>query len=469
MGNQLVRALVPVRHDGVLRVPGQIVGANAQDFVLTDAAANRLIGLGLVSFISGAAPASSAVSGIAKNWGMGGMRTKRYAQRIMNLPAYGAFDQTTFRRIEAVPFTGKKFVRAKYENDLAAAWGGSMSLAVSGGRAFSDNNPVNAAGEGASWSVSTGIVVPQADADVANNGKYGAAWSPYMLVDLPPAVDEGIGSYLYLSSQISAGTGRGLVGGNPFNIHHWETVLSAGTTRLKARLLHQTGNFVTANQNAMNAPTLGSTYSPVVQIEFLDASDALTVMSVGDSTRGGQSSTAYNWNFMNQWADSRTGLLSPVGVVNLGFAGKSGQFYMGYLEKLLSDGSVLPDWLILQPFTANSGSEGAIQADLLRAFALAEAFEQKGTTVSMSTVGPAKNWFGASAANDAVRAYGNDMIRRSSRPFIDVDAVVTNGATPIAALRPEYTPDGNHYNDAANAAIARAAVAPIALQLFGIS
>lgn len=70
MGYQLVRALTPVKHDGVLRVPGQTTGANAQDFVLADASAALLISLAIVSFQAVAAapdPAPVAVYATAGN------------------------------------------------------------------------------------------------------------------------------------------------------------------------------------------------------------------------------------------------------------------------------------------------------------------------------------------------------------------------------------------------------------------
>lgn len=53
---QLVRALTPVRHDNVLRVPGQTTGANAQDFIVSDTVAATLIAQGIVSFQSVSAP-----------------------------------------------------------------------------------------------------------------------------------------------------------------------------------------------------------------------------------------------------------------------------------------------------------------------------------------------------------------------------------------------------------------------------
>ena len=416
---------------------------------------------------------SSVVMGSQAGGGyLFGCRNKRYSQRLLNAPSLAAFDTTSFRWIEAVPFTGRKFVRVKYENDTTSAWAGTMATAVAGGRAFADDNPVNAAGANPTWSVTSGLAVPAADASVSTNGKYGTAWTPWMLVDFPPAIDGGYGSYLYIGMKLSTGTGRGLVRNASQKFEEWETVLSAGSTRQKSRRCWKTGaDYVTTNQNGMTGATTGAGggfYSPALQFEIMDVSKGLTVLNVGDSTRGGQSTTAFSWNWMNQWADSRTSANLPISCCNMGFAGKAGAYYMGYLQQMLTDGSGLPDWLVLQPFTANTASEAGIQTDLQTAFAIAEAFEAKGTVVTFSTVGPAVNWFGASQANEAVRLYGNAMIRNSSRPYIDLDAVVTDGATPIAAVKAAYTPDGNHYNDAANAAIATQAVAPVAKLLFGI-
>jgi hypothetical protein len=49
MGYQTVRALIPIRHSGVLRVPGVATGDNAQDFIVDDAVATKLIGSGYVT------------------------------------------------------------------------------------------------------------------------------------------------------------------------------------------------------------------------------------------------------------------------------------------------------------------------------------------------------------------------------------------------------------------------------------
>lgn len=64
MGYQTVRALVPIRHSGVLRVPGQTSGDNAQDFVAEDSQANRLVALGYATSLGVAAEPKSAASAV---------------------------------------------------------------------------------------------------------------------------------------------------------------------------------------------------------------------------------------------------------------------------------------------------------------------------------------------------------------------------------------------------------------------
>jgi hypothetical protein len=54
MGYQTVRALTTVRHDGKLRIPGQTIGDNAQDFIVEDSWATKLIAAGFVSAVAAA-------------------------------------------------------------------------------------------------------------------------------------------------------------------------------------------------------------------------------------------------------------------------------------------------------------------------------------------------------------------------------------------------------------------------------
>lgn len=63
MGYQTVRALVPIRHSGVLRIPGQTSGDNAQDFVAEDSQVERLVRLGFVEPLGGA-PTPSESTGL---------------------------------------------------------------------------------------------------------------------------------------------------------------------------------------------------------------------------------------------------------------------------------------------------------------------------------------------------------------------------------------------------------------------
>jgi len=66
MGYQNVRALTPIRHSGVLRIPGQTSGDNAQDFVAEDTQANRLVALGYATSLGiAAAPVVPGQSNVA--------------------------------------------------------------------------------------------------------------------------------------------------------------------------------------------------------------------------------------------------------------------------------------------------------------------------------------------------------------------------------------------------------------------
>lgn len=67
MGYQTLRALTPIRHSGVLRIPGQTTGDNAQDFVAEDSQAAKLVGLGYATSLGAAAPPvvpGQAVAGV---------------------------------------------------------------------------------------------------------------------------------------------------------------------------------------------------------------------------------------------------------------------------------------------------------------------------------------------------------------------------------------------------------------------
>lgn len=71
MGYQTVRALIPVRHNGVLRIPGQTAGDNAQDFVAEDSQVAKLVALGVVSSLGVAsAPPVQSGQGLSNHLGI---------------------------------------------------------------------------------------------------------------------------------------------------------------------------------------------------------------------------------------------------------------------------------------------------------------------------------------------------------------------------------------------------------------
>jgi len=119
MSFQRVRALVPVRHDGVLRIPGVTTGENAQDFVVRVAQAARMIELGLVAFIEAAEPPATGLEQVFVDSGgtlrrpgggaIGGGGGASANTVTANGAEYAKND--FFRTLEKVGFTGSSSVR----------------------------------------------------------------------------------------------------------------------------------------------------------------------------------------------------------------------------------------------------------------------------------------------------------------------------------------------------------------------
>lgn len=87
---QTVRALIPIRHSGVLRIPGQTSGDNAQDFVAEDTQANRLVALGYATSL-GAAPAPVVPGQGAVGAGGGPLTARRALARKLSTRTHRRF------------------------------------------------------------------------------------------------------------------------------------------------------------------------------------------------------------------------------------------------------------------------------------------------------------------------------------------------------------------------------------------
>lgn len=118
MGYKNVRAIKPVRHNNVLRVPGQTTGASSQDFVASDAAATRLVELGVVTIL-GVAAEPEIVEPVGRIFARkrGGQVIGLQDENGLALAAGGASS--------ILSITGAPGVGNVYAAVLAAGWGGT--------------------------------------------------------------------------------------------------------------------------------------------------------------------------------------------------------------------------------------------------------------------------------------------------------------------------------------------------------
>lgn len=118
MGYKTVRATKPVRHNNVLRVPGQTTGENAQDFVVSDASSDRLVALGVVTVL-GVAAEPEVVEPVGRIFARkrGGVVIGLQDENGLALAAGGA---SSILSITGVPGVGNVYTAI-----LAAGWGGS--------------------------------------------------------------------------------------------------------------------------------------------------------------------------------------------------------------------------------------------------------------------------------------------------------------------------------------------------------
>ena len=118
---------------------------------------------------------------------------------------------------------------------------------------------------------------------------------------------------------------------------------------------------------------------------------------------------------------------------------------------MLADSEFKPSFVIIQPMSINATvSDTQIMSDFVLSLQLAKKLKARGTIVIFRTIAP----FAASnTTTDTIRIKYNDAIKSSGYSYLDVDAIVTNGAIP-ARLKTEYSLDGTHINALGNEEIA---------------
>lgn len=387
--------------------------------------------------------------------------------RYVNWPSYNTFDTSSFRQIWQVPFQGPCLVRAVYETD-ATSVSTVSNCAFAAGRNYSDDDPVDASGSPATWQLQTAIALTAASASFSTDGVYGFGKSGWVFLNIPAPTDGGLGGYVYTTTKLASGTGRGIVGNAARPTNDWESAISGLLPSMKYRALYKSGDFATTSQNGMGAavPTKNSQFNPVAYLELIPMTRSIAVAGFGDSTTQGLGTGTpavqpYNYNPGHVAAylmQSQRG--KPVHFANFASEGKTSTFYLKRLETLLADDDFRPTFVFIQPISRNDNggvySAASINSAISSAIQLAASCRKKNIIPIFRTALPDST---TNSTTDAYRKTGNDMIRASGVLCLDMDSMFSDGATP-ARIVSSHTYDGTHLNKTAND-IAGAALASI--------
>ena len=108
--------------------------------------------------------------------------------------------------------------------------------------------------------------------------------------------------------------------------------------------------------------------------------------------------------------------------------------------------------MIIQPFSVNDGTftQATVDAAILNALQLAQACRKRGILPILRTIVPAST---TTLAQDNIRKAGNAAIVAAGEAIFDMDAVVTDGASPARMQSAYVQADGIHLNKAGNDAV----------------
>lgn len=410
----------------------------------------------------------------------------RTAVAMSLLPIFDAAVGTNFAVQErrTVPFVGWTMIRLWFPNSTNAATN-VTDCAVAGSTVF-DPGAADAAGTAAAlwqpvqdasgnggWVTQTGapaFTVPAASgnafaANASNDGNINMAPSQVFMVYLPQATDAPTGwSNLFIRSHAARGFNNYLNRGYAYN-----KVADGNYFRIGCEY-QASADFVAANQ-ANFAPLPGggrnAHISNVARIEFFSVQNAVSIWNVGDSIPQGLFSTGQINNFVTQWCAKNT---VPGSVIflpsNYCFEGKPNHTALSFarqeLAKTVVSGasnralSARPNVIFVDPYSNNdpiyltnggSGTGALSQSQAMASWSEFLQFVDYAEALGVNVITKTKPPYGIlNAGQEAVRVGINAMVRASGRPYLDVDAAVTDGAA-IAKILAAMSPDGVHLGD----------------------
>lgn len=375
--------------------------------------------------------------------------TNRVNLRYIGDPVYKTFDTSNIRQIFQSPVTGLVAVRARHESDSPTPPEISYT-AFAGGRNISETNPTGRNGAAATWRTANSTLLSAASAGFATNGLAGYGYTPWVYIDVPEAVDGGVGGYIYVGTKLASGTARCLDGSS-------QTYSAYANSRLlncRYRAFLGGSDHTSVNQNAMPDPASDQSFNPVAELQIIPVRRCIAIDNWGDSTTEAIGNSGLGHPYSYSWGTIAANLALADGVAlhvaNRGYSGKeSAPYYLNILEdRLANEADYAPDAVVIQPFSVNDGTfdQTKIDAGILKSMMIASELRRRGSTVIFRTVLPSG---AASLTADNRRKAANQMFKSAGDLVFDFEALFSDGASP-ARMSTDYSWDGTHLLPKAN-------------------
>lgn len=351
-------------------------------------------------------------------------------------------------------------IRLAFANDSITTPAPIDGVIIAPTSAYNDGvNPLNAAGGAGSWTTVTfnnacadkrpdqqtsGSTTTATIAVTTSATKPTICWSDWMQVSSLARTDGNFGALLMVRIYASGANTRlpFSSGGTSWNAQ-WA---SAAGYRSYASFVQFGANGV-ATPSALNAP-LAYSYVAPYSLQYYARARAVNWLAIGDSIvqgTGGSASGSFGWPIRIAYGLSTASL--PLELANNGVPSQtSANWTADSIPKLLTGKFGLVTIPVWTPNDSNT--QAAADAAIARAFQIAELARQNGAVPVLITAIP---YAGInSGAADAYRL-GNNAKALAARAagylVCDMDAVISDGASPARIKSALDSGDGTHPND----------------------
>ena len=221
------------------------------------------------------------------------------------------------------------------------------------------------------------------------------------------------------------------------------------------------GDCVTTPENFSS--TVRSEYAANVTVQYIPATPGFQVLSEGDSNE-----QPYD-NHVAQAVAELSTAATPIEFASFAKGGNSVVQYTGSL--LLALSAIRPSVIFVKAYSPAGTSEDDVERGWAWSLALIERARAAGAVPVVMTGDPSPFIIGSDTVWEERRTRINARVRALAATgvrVLDIDAFVSDNATPVAAFLPGYSNDGLHRNSACHAAIKTQLTVPLLREILGI-